>query len=71
MTSGPLDIDFNFCLLFIFDIPVMRPFLDGNVAFQLMENLHKHLHSRRKMPQDFQSVSDLGSDRALQQFPEQ
>lgn len=46
-------------------------FLDGNVAFQLMGNLHKHLHSRQKMPQDFQSVSDLGSDRALQQFPGQ
>lgn len=46
-------------------------FLDGNVAFQPMENLHKHLHLRQKMPQDFQSVFDLGSDRALQQFPGQ
>jgi hypothetical protein len=46
-------------------------FPDGNAAFQLMENLRKHLHLGRKMPQDFHCVSDLGSDTALQQSREQ
>jgi hypothetical protein len=49
----------------------MISFLDGNAAFQPMENLYKHLHLRQKMPQDFHSVSDLGSGTALQQYPEQ
>jgi hypothetical protein len=48
----------------------MLSFLDGSVAFQSMENQHKHLHLKQKMLLDYHCVSDLGSDRALQQFPE-